>query len=58
LELVSEGYRAGEFDFLQVLTVQRTYFEANLAYVDALTDLWRSIVTLRGLLLTDGLGVK
>lgn len=30
LALVNAGYRAGEFDYLQVLTAQRTCFSVNL----------------------------
>ena len=53
LELVRDGYQEGEFTFVQVLVAQRTYFQVNLAYVEALTQLWRSSVGISGLLLTD-----
>ena len=39
LKLVSSGYRQGEFSYLVLLTAQRTYFQTNLAYLDALRDL-------------------
>ena len=39
LKLVSAGYRQGEFSYLVLLTAQRTYFQTNLAYLDALRDL-------------------
>jgi len=36
LDLVNAGYRAGEFDYLAVLTAQRTYFSVNLDYLQSL----------------------
>jgi hypothetical protein len=38
-----------------VLTAQKTFFEANLAYVDAWTELRKVSVEINGLLLTGGL---
>lgn len=55
LTLAETAYQAGEMDFLQVLVVRRTYFEANLAYVDALRELARADASVQGLLLTGGL---
>ena len=55
LELVGAGYREGEFDYLSLLTAQRTFFGANLEYLDALQELWSSSVELDGLMLTGGL---
>ena len=37
----------------QVLLAQRTYFEAESSYVDALGRLWESVVLLRGMLLSE-----
>ncbi len=51
----TEGYNAGEFNFLQQLTAQRTYFQTNLAYLDALEAYWASSRELEGLLLTGSL---
>lgn len=51
----TEGYNAGEFNFLQQLTAQRTYFQTNLAYLDALEVYWSSSRELEGLLLTGSL---
>ncbi len=53
LDAASQAYSAGELDFLDFLTAQRTYFQANLEYLAALGELCRSVETLRGLLLTD-----
>lgn len=55
LNLSTEGYQLGEFDFLRVLTARRSYFEANLAYINALTELRQTEVRIEGLLLTGGL---
>jgi cobalt-zinc-cadmium efflux system outer membrane protein len=55
LDLVTNGYRQGEFGYLTLLTSQRTYFQTNLAYLDALRELRESAVAIDGLLLTDSL---
>ncbi len=54
-ELISEGYRQGEVDFVSFLTAQRTYFDANLAYVSGLKQLWREHNLIQGLLLSASL---
>lgn len=55
LDLVTTGYRNGEFGYLTLLTTQRTYVETNLAYLEALRQLREAIATIEGLLLTDSL---
>ena len=55
LKLVSSGYRQGEFSYLMLLTAQRTYFQTNLAYLDALRELRTSAAAIEGNLLTDSL---
>lgn len=55
LDLVDAGYRQGEFGFLTLLTAQRTYFQTNVAYVEALRQLRENTVAIEGLLLTDSL---
>jgi len=55
LKLVSSGYRQGEFSYLVLLTTQRTYFQTNLAYLDALRDLRSATASLEGNLLSDSL---
>jgi len=55
LDLVNAGYRAGEFDYLAVLTAQRTYFSVNLDYLQSLQQLRASAVELEGMLLRDSL---
>jgi len=55
LKLVIAGYRQGEFSYLVLLTAQRTYFQTNLAYLDALRDLRMATAILEGNLLADSL---
>ena len=55
LELISTGYREGEFGYLKLLTAQRTYFSVTLDYVNSLRELWARSVEIEGLLLTGGL---
>jgi cobalt-zinc-cadmium efflux system outer membrane protein len=51
LDSARQAYSAGELNFLDFLTVQRTYFQANLEYLTALGELCQSVETIRGLLL-------
>ncbi|OHB81668.1 MAG: hypothetical protein A2V98_07005 [Planctomycetes bacterium RBG_16_64_12] len=55
LTLVTTGFRQGELDYLTTLTAQRSYFRANLAYLESLGELWGSVVAIEGLLLSDAL---
>jgi cobalt-zinc-cadmium efflux system outer membrane protein len=55
LDLIGNGYRQGEFGYLALLTSQRTYFTGNLAYLQALRDLWISATRIEGMLLKGGL---
>ena len=55
LNLVSESYRAGETGYLTLLTAQRTYFQTNLAYIEALRNMWRATLRIEGLLLDESL---
>ncbi|HEY2414139.1 MAG TPA: TolC family protein [Pirellulaceae bacterium] len=56
LELVRRGYAAGEFPFLNLLNAQRTYFQTNNLYLQALLDLRSSTAQIEGLLLNNSLG--
>jgi cobalt-zinc-cadmium efflux system outer membrane protein len=56
LKWVQEGYREGQVDYLTLLTSQRTYFQANLDFLDSLRRLRVAAVALDGLLLTGSLG--
>lgn len=55
LDLVKAGYQQGEFSYLNLLTVQRTYFQSNLAYLESLLQLKSAQVQIEGLLLSDSL---
>jgi cobalt-zinc-cadmium efflux system outer membrane protein len=55
LDLISTGYRQGEFGYLTLLTSQRTFFNVNLQYLAALGELWATSVDLEGMLLSGGL---
>ncbi|HVC93069.1 MAG TPA: TolC family protein [Pirellulales bacterium] len=49
-ELVEKGYRLGILPVFQFLEAQRTLFDANLSYIDALDDVWSSAAALGNLL--------
>jgi len=55
LEIMQTAQALGEFNFLRVFTARRAYFDANLKYVTALTELAKANASLQGLLLTGGL---
>ncbi|MGE0607948.1 MAG: TolC family protein [Pirellulales bacterium] len=55
LNLVTQGYRQGEFNYLLLLTAQRTYFNTNLEYLAALQSLRENTVAIQGMLLTGNL---
>jgi cobalt-zinc-cadmium efflux system outer membrane protein len=55
LDLVNAGYKQSQFSYLNLLTAQRTYFQTNLAYLDALRQLRESAVEIDGLLLRGSL---
>jgi len=55
LDLVTTGYRHGEFAYLTLLEAQRTVSRTNLAYLRALDQLWESTTAIEGLLLMDSL---
>ena len=50
LELTNQGYEQGELEFLQVLSVQQTYAERNLAYLQDLETAWKKWAQIEGLL--------
>jgi outer membrane protein, heavy metal efflux system len=55
LALAEDAYRAGEFSFIEVLTVRRTYFESNLQYLEAQVQLAQANAQVNGYVLTGGL---
>ena len=48
--------KTGTFSYIENVVVQRTLLDARIGAVEALADLWRSVVEITGLLLTNGLG--
>ncbi len=55
LEFVRRGYEGGEIAYLDLLTAQTTFSQTNLAYIEALGELWAATVEIEGLLLKDSL---
>lgn len=55
LRLIRAGYEVEEFGVLDLLSAQRSYFEARLAYLDSLRMLWDAVLEIQGLLLQDSL---
>ena len=56
-ELYQEYFKKRRAAWPQVLVAQRTYFQLSDDYANALLDLRRAEVEIRGLLLVDGLNV-
>ena len=55
IKLVIEGYQQQQFDYLTVLRAQRTYAQANLAYLQSLQNHGTTRIALEGLLLSGSL---
>ena len=55
LDLANKGYRQGEYNYLFLLTAQRTYFQTNLIYLDALRELRTAATAIEGNLLSGSL---
>ena len=55
LELVGQGYQQGEVGYLELLTVQRTFFQTSLDFVEAFRDLQVSRTRIDNLLLANAL---
>jgi len=53
LDIVTKGYQQGAFNFLNLLTAQRTYVQTNLMYLESLRQLRSTEVAIEGLLLTS-----
>lgn len=58
LDLNRRTYEAGEASYLGLLTAQRTFFQTNINYLDAVRDLRVSEALLDGLLLSGSLEVR
>ncbi len=55
LKLAEQAYEAGETSFLQVLVTRRTYFDSNLQYIIAQSQLAQASSKVDGYVLTGGL---
>ncbi|MCA9040524.1 MAG: TolC family protein [Planctomycetaceae bacterium] len=55
LELSEQLVKGGEFNYLQLLTAQRTFTQTNIDRIKTEGTLWQSQIAIDGLLLTDGL---
>jgi cobalt-zinc-cadmium efflux system outer membrane protein len=55
LKLTNSGYMQGEYNYLSLLTAQRTFFQTNLTYLDALRELRAAATMIEGNLLSDSL---
>ena len=58
LDLNRSTFEAGESAYLAVLTAQRSYSQARLAWLNALEQLWTATVQMEGLLLNGSLGTS
>jgi cobalt-zinc-cadmium efflux system outer membrane protein len=55
LDLNRQSYDSGQSSYLAVLTAQRSYSQARLAWLNALDQLWSATVQMDGLLLSGSL---
>ena len=55
LTLAETAYKAGEMDFIQLLVARRTYFESNLQYVNAQSQLASARAKVDGFVLSGSL---
>lgn len=58
LKLVQQGYSQGEVGYLDLLAAQSTFSQTNLAYLDALGDLWQSYLRIDGMMLEGSLKAR
>ena len=58
LELTRQSYELGEIGFVDLLTVQRTYAQNQLAYLDVLESLRLADIEIAGLLLSGSLASR
>jgi cobalt-zinc-cadmium efflux system outer membrane protein len=54
-QLYLAGFKQMAAAYPQLLIAQRTLFQAQDTYIDALVDVWQSAIQIQGLLLTGGL---
>ena len=54
-ELIERGYRQGEFRYDELLIAQRSVVQADLDYINALSELWQTVALIDNLLLSQSL---
>jgi outer membrane protein TolC len=55
LRLTTLGYKAEEFNSIEMFTAQQLFHQANLVYLESVQQLWTAAVEIEGLLLKDSL---
>ena len=58
LDLVTEGYRTGQVDYITLVNSQRTFIRVHLAYVDSLRELRQAATMIAGQLLSGSLAPR
>ena len=58
LDIINTGYQEGELDYLAVLSVQQTYAEKNLSYLQDLETAWKRWAEIDGLLVGHAVGIE
>jgi cobalt-zinc-cadmium efflux system outer membrane protein len=55
LDLANQARKAGKFSIFPLLEARQLYFETSQAYIDALTEVHKTGIEIKGMLLTGGL---
>jgi cobalt-zinc-cadmium efflux system outer membrane protein len=55
LDLTNQAQKAGKFSIFPLLEARQLYFETDHAYIDALTEVHKTGIEIKGMLLTGGL---
>ena len=58
LDLVTEGYRTGQVDYITLVNSQRTYIRVHLSYIDSLRELRQAATMIAGQLLIESLAPR
>ena len=55
LDLIQTGYQEGELGYLELLQAQRTFSQTHLSYIESISELWKAILEIEGMLLDGSL---
>jgi len=58
LNLVTDGYKKGQVEYLTLLNAQQTYLQVNLSHLDSVRELRASSAIIEGQLLSGSLTVR